>query len=132
MKIFITLKYKIDNQNHNKLTNMIENQCKKHNHIPFTAYREIDKKGLTSSKEWMPFVKEHIQTSNLMILVYEKGLQGGLVEEGIAYANGINIWLIHQKDEKVSRSVLGCANKIICYSNLSNLEKELSILLSKI
>ena len=74
----------------------------------------------------MPFVRRHILGSDLMIIIYDPELRGGLIEQGIAYANDIPVWLAHAKEHRVSSSVLGCADLVLAYSNAGELGAQLA------
>ncbi len=87
-------------------------------HIPFIATEEIVRAGLTAPKDFMPFVREHLADTDLMIVVYDPELCGGLIEVGIAYQRKIPIWLCHKAEEKVSSSTLGCSDVFLRYENV--------------
>jgi hypothetical protein len=93
-------------------------------HVPFIAYQEIAWRGLTP-KQFMPFVKEEISTSNIVLVVYSPDLRGGLVELGIAYALGVPIWLAASKGEHVSTSALACASQVFYFSTAQELVSSL-------
>jgi len=93
-------------------------------HEPFVAWKEIEEKGL-SPQQFMPFVCEHLQTSELLLILYHPELRGGLIELGIAFAYGIPIWLAHRTGEAVSSSALGCANRVLEYTGLDDLKEKL-------
>ncbi len=125
MKIFIVSKYKNNNASQEKLVDIIEQQCEKSGHKIFTGYKEIDKAKIISAKNWMPFVKKHIESSDILIVIYEKGLEGGLIEEGIAYGRNIPIWFLFKKGETVSSSAIGCADKKAEFEGLDDLRDKL-------
>jgi len=77
----------------------------------------------------MPFVREHLADADLFIVVYHPELRGGLIEVGIAYERGIPIWLCHKPEEKVSSSMLGCADMVMTYENVDELKEKVSKLL---
>ena len=95
-------------------------------HEPFLATDEIAGRGLTNPQDFMPFVREHIQTADLVILLHHPELRGGLIEAGIAYAQTIPIWLCHRPGEHVSSSMRGCADETFEYKRLDDLQKKLS------
>ena len=51
----------------------------------------------------------------------EEMFRGGLIEEGIAYAAGVPIWLLHCRGQRVSTSALACAERVIEYENLDDI-----------
>jgi hypothetical protein len=59
----------------------------------------------------------------LLIVVHHPELRGGLIELGIAYAYGIPIWLVHRGEEQVSSSIMGCADLVLEYSSLEELQR---------
>jgi hypothetical protein len=79
----------------------------------------------------MPFVRQHIRGSDLVIIIYHPDLRGGLIEEGIAYADNVPIWLLHKTPEScsnpqpVSSSALACANLVLEYTSLDELKLRL-------
>jgi hypothetical protein len=95
-------------------------------HTPFLAYQEIIQRGLFSSSAFMPFVRQEIQRCKLAIIVYNPDLRGGLIEAGLAYAFEIPIWLLHKHGETVSSSMLGCSSKVIAFTDLDDLAKQLA------
>jgi hypothetical protein len=99
--------------------------------IPFVATDEITKQGLTNPKEFMPFVKRHGETSDLMIVLYHPELRGGLIELGIAYANEMPVWLCYRSGQKVSSSASGCADLQIEFNDYEDLLQQLSVHLGR-
>jgi hypothetical protein len=95
-------------------------------HQPFLAYEEIARRGLADPAVFMPFVRQHIHSSQLMLLLYSPELRGGLVEAGIAYAMDVTVWLMHRSGQVVSSSALGCARQICCYGDANDLRRTLS------
>jgi hypothetical protein len=49
-------------------------------HTPFVGWREIRNRHLSAGREWMPFIKTLLSTCDLLILVYEESLRGGLCQ----------------------------------------------------
>ena len=94
-------------------------------HQPFLATDEIAKRGLTDPQEFIPFARQNLLDSDLVILLYHSELRGGLIEVGMAYAQEIPIWLCHRPGERVSSSLRGCADVTIEYESLEDLQKEL-------
>jgi len=114
MKIFITLKAIRDDPTLYTLAGTLEAEITRAGHTPFIASRELPKRGLAPG--FMTYIREHIQTSDLLLLLYHPDLRGGLIEQGIAYALHIPVWLAHTTGEKISTTARECATKIIAYS----------------
>ncbi len=91
-------------------------------HTPFAAWQEIEQRGLLAV-EFMPFVRQQISKSDLLLVLYHPELRGGLIEMGIAYGFGIPVWLAHRTGERVSSSALGCASETIPYNTLEELAR---------
>jgi hypothetical protein len=89
-------------------------------HEPWVAYREIEQRGLQPS-QFMPFVRAALGQSGLLLVLYEPDLRGGLIEMGIAYAMRVPIWLAYPIGIPVSNSAMGCANRLLPYTALSEL-----------
>jgi hypothetical protein len=85
-------------------------------HQPFLAYEEITRRGLVDPAAFMPFVRQHLHTSQLMLLLYSPALRGGLIEAGIAYALDVPVWLLHRAGLVVSSSALGGAPPLGWYT----------------
>src|SRR5512139_816413 len=94
--------------------------------VPFVATQEIARQGLTPA-QFMPFVRQRIQQAGLVIVIYDAELRGGLIEEGIAYAVGVPIWLLHRRGERVSSSARACAALVIEYAHLPALRQVLEL-----
>ncbi len=103
-----------------QLVGWVADAVRRAGHTPFVAYQEIAQRGL-KPKVFMPFVRQQIQQSGLTIVLYVPELRGGLIEEGIAYAAGVPIWLLHCRGQRVSTSALACAERVIEYENLDDI-----------
>jgi nucleoside 2-deoxyribosyltransferase len=99
-------------------------------HTPFVAYQEIIRRSLAAG-QFMPYVRNEISTSNIVLVVYSPDLRGGLIELGIAYALGVPVWLTARKDEPISTSAKACAERIINYSTVKELTSELYIAINE-
>jgi len=126
MKVFISLKIPRGNMELEKAAALLADAASQAGHEPFVAYREIRQRELVSPAEFMPFVRQEIRSSDLVIVLYDVELRGGLIEAGIAYACEIPIWLLHRLGERVSSSALGCAERVIAYQDLDNLREQLA------
>jgi hypothetical protein len=123
MKIFVTIKPPREDNSLQTLAAQIETEIKTAGFIPFIASKELEKHGLTPG--FMRFIEAHIRQSGLMLILYHHELRGGLIEEGMAYALGIPIWLAYHTDMKVSTTARECAATRIEYSSHKNLVSRL-------
>ena len=121
MKIFISLKAPRDDGDRRAASLALAEAVRAAGHEPFIAGKEIEKKGL-SPQQFMPFVREHLRTCDLLLVLYHPELRGGLIELGIAFAFGIPIWLAHQSGDTISSSALGCTDLVLEYSGLEDLQ----------
>lgn len=94
-------------------------------HQPFVATDEVARRGLADPKDLMPFARQNLADSDLVIVLYHPELRGGLIEAGMAYAQNIPVWLCHRADERVSSSMRGCADVTIEYKSLDELQNNL-------
>jgi len=131
MKIFISMKVPRGDRDLEQLAVLTAEVVRRAGYVPFTAPDEISKRGLSNSEEFMPFAKYHVETSDLLIILYHPELRGGLIELGVAYANEIPIWLCHKHGQSVSSSALGCAELVVEYTSLENLRSTLAAHLYK-
>jgi hypothetical protein len=120
MEIFISMKVSRGNILREQLAGLIAEAALQAGHTPFVATQEIARRGLTP-QQFMPFVRQRIQQAGLVIVIYDAELRGGLIEEGIAYADGVPIWLLHRQSEQVSSSARACAERVIEYESLDEL-----------
>ena len=121
IKFFLRLKAPRDDGNLRASSLSLAGAFRAAGHEPFIAWQEIEERGL-SSQQFMPFVREHLRACDLILVLYHPELRGGLIELGIAYAYGIPIWLAHQSGETISSSALGCADLVLQYSSLEDLQ----------
>lgn len=126
MKIFIAIRVPHVDPTAETLVSMLEQVLSTNGHIPFVAYREIKIRELTPA-QFMPYVREEISTSNIVLVVYSPDLRGGLIEMGIAYALGVPVWLAVRKGERVSTSARACARRIFEYEDRGELADKLRI-----
>jgi hypothetical protein len=126
MKIFVSLKVPRGNAELEQLASLTQKTIAEAGHEPFIASREIAAQGLAEPQNFMPFVRQHIAASDLLIVLYHPKLRGGLIELGIAYAHKIPIWLCYKSSSRVSSSALGCADLTIEYTDLDRLQEQLS------
>ena len=126
MKVFVAIRVPRDNPAAEHLVAVVGEVLRSSGNIAFVAYQEIARRGL-SPAQFMPYVREEISTSNIVLVVYSPDLRGGLIELGIAYALGVPVWLAVRKGERVSTSALACATQVIEYATLQELESGLRI-----
>ena len=124
MKIFISQKVPRGDEELRLISDLLLATVKSAGHQPFLATDEIARAGLTSPKDFMPFVRDHLADTDLFIVIYHPELRGGLIEVGIAYERRIPIWLCHKADEKVSSSMVGCADVVMEYNDLVDLKEK--------
>lgn len=120
MKIFVTLR--ADPALHT-LADLLEAEITRAGHTPFIASRELAKRGLHPG--FMRYIREELETSDLLLLLYHPDLRGGLIEQGIAYTLGIPVWLAHPIGLKISTTAQECANRLIPYQDYTDLITQL-------
>ena len=125
MKIFVSMKVPRADVELASIISTLDSTIRTTGHTPFIAPIEIEKAGITSPQAFMPFVRQHLATCDLCIVIYHPELRGGLIEVGIAYERRIPIWLCHKPNEKVSSSMLGCADVVLTYNDVSELSRKL-------
>ncbi|MCW5876041.1 MAG: hypothetical protein KIS85_04075 [Anaerolineales bacterium] len=123
MQVFVSAKAAYTEQV--DLLDLIEARLEAAGRPCFIATRELERRGLAPG--FMDAIRVELQRSDLLIVLYAPELRGGLVELGIAYALDIPIWLLCQAGEKVSRTALECASKVISYGDLEDLRTKLQI-----
>ena len=125
MKIFVSMKAIRADAELASVASALDSAIRTTGHEPFLATQEIANAGMTSPQEFMPFVRRELATCHLCILVYHPELRGGLIEAGMAYERRIPIWLCHKPNEKVSSSMLGCADVVLTYNDMNNLKAKI-------
>ncbi len=131
MKIFLSLKVPRGDAEREAIIAALSASLRAAGHLPFVATKEIARAQLSAPAEFMPFVRAHLADTDLFLLVYHPELRGGLIEAGIAYERKIPIWLYHRIGEKVSSSLLGCAETVTSYKNTADLQQKVSAALTK-
>ena len=126
IKIFLSLKVPRGDVEGEAIILHLEDSIRAAGHLPFVATEEIARAGLTAPQDFMPFVREHLEDTDLLIIVYHPELRGGLIEVGIAYEREIPIWLCCKENEKVSSSLLGCANAAMSYNGVDDLREKIA------
>ena len=125
MKVFVVVKVPRGQAERAELAQVVCQLFQNHGHEVFLAYREIEQRGISDPRQFMPLVRDQIRRSDLMLILYEAELRGGLIEAGIAYAAGVPIWLACRRGERVSTSALGCAEIVVEYNDLAELAQQL-------
>jgi hypothetical protein len=120
MKIFLSMKAPQGNKDQRTASFELEEAIRSAGHEPFVAWKEIEQQGL-SPQLFMPFVRDHLRTCQLLLVLYHPDLRGGLIELGIAYACGVPIWLAHSRRQHVSSSAMGCADLILEFATQDDL-----------
>jgi nucleoside 2-deoxyribosyltransferase len=125
MQVFVVIKVPRGQFERTEMAQAVCQALQSSGHEVFLAYQEIEQRGISDPHQFMPLVREQIRRSDLMIILYDAELRGGLIEEGIAFADGIPVWLAHRRGERVSSSALGCAESVVEYNDLNELEQQL-------
>ena len=131
MKIFIVVKVPRGDKERQEIARRLADFTRQAGHEPFVAFQEIIDRGIDRPDEFMPFARQQIHSSDLVVVLYHPQLRGGLIEMGIAYDRGIPIWLLHKPGERVSSSALGCAGQVVEYTGLDDLITQLTAQLCK-
>ena len=127
MKVFVAIKALRGQAERMSTAEAVRQVTQESGHEVFLASWEIEQRGISDPRQFMALVREQIRYSGLMIVLYNAELRGRLIEEGIAYADGVPIWLAHRRGERVSSSVLGCAESVVEYSDLQELAQQLRL-----
>lgn len=126
MKIFISLKVPRGDAEREAIIVHLRDAICTAGHIPFVATQEIARAELAAPQDFMPFVREHLADTDLLIVIYHPELRGGLIEVGMAFEHRIPIWLCHKPDERVSSSMLGSSDTIIVYKGINDLQNKIA------
>ena len=124
MKVFIAVRVPHTDTGYGDVIDVVTQTVLTGGHEPFIAYQEIARRNL-SPEQFMPYVRQEISTSDLIIVVYSADLRGGLIELGIAYGLGISVWLVVKSGQQVSSSALGSASHVIDYASTQELKTKL-------
>ena len=126
MKIFVAMRVPRHDPSAEQLATAVGEVISAAGHTPFIAYQEIARRGLPP-EQFMPYVRDEISTSNIVLVIYSPDLRGGLIELGIAYALGVPVWLAIHPGKHVSTSALACASKVFNFTTAQELSDELRI-----
>jgi nucleoside 2-deoxyribosyltransferase len=132
MKVFVAIKVPRGHAERTQMAQAVCQMLQDNGHDVFLAYWELEQRGISDPRQFMPLVREQIRRSDLMIILYDAELRGGLIEAGIAYAGGVPIWLAHRRGERVSSSALGCAEIVVEYSDPGDLVRQMLLRLSTV
>ena len=91
MKVFVAMKVPRADAELRQAAVMLAETISSSGNQPFVATDEIAKRGLTAPQDFMPFARQNLLDSDLVIVLYHPELRGGLIEAGMAYAQGIPI-----------------------------------------
>ncbi|MEW5871611.1 MAG: hypothetical protein AB1894_20240 [Chloroflexota bacterium] len=127
MQVFIIVKVPRGDAHRQQIAALAVDSVRQAGHQPFLAYQAILDEGLEDARLFMPFVRQHMRTAGLALLFYDPELRGGLIEEGLAFAYQVPVWLFHQVQERVSSSALGCAQRVFAYTDLEDLARQLRV-----
>ncbi|MCB9135757.1 MAG: hypothetical protein H6636_10040 [Anaerolineales bacterium] len=119
MKIFVTLRAIRADPTIPTLADLLETELTRAGHTPFIASRALEKRGLHPG--FMRYIRTELESSDLLLLMYHPDLRGGLIEQGIAYALNIPVWLAHPVGLKISTTARECATRLIPYQDESDL-----------
>ncbi len=126
-RIFVAMKVPRQGDEERRLiAQMLAESINRSGREPFIAYQEIQGLGNPSPRVFMPFVRQAMCACRLAIILYDPALRGGLIEAGLAYAEGIPIWVAHTTGEQVSSSLLGCAERVLIYRHPADLQEQLT------
>ena len=126
-KIFVAMKVPRQGDEERRLiAQMLAESITRSGREPFIAYQEIQGLGSPPPQAFMPFVRQAMRACQLAIILYDPALRGGLIEAGLAYAEGIPIWVAHTTGEQVSSSLLGCAERVLVYHDPADLQEQLT------
>lgn len=128
MQIFVTLKAPCEDPALQSLAGLLETEITRAGHSPFIASCELAKRGLAAG--FMQYIRQHIKNSDLLLLLYHPDLRGGLIEQGIAYALGIPVWLAHPADLNISTTARECATQNFPYHTPQHLLTQIHFKLS--
>ena len=132
MKVFVAIKVPRGHTERTQMAQAVSQMLQNNGHDVFLAYWELEQRGISDPRQFMPLVREQIRRSDLMIILYDAELRGGLIEAGIAYTIGVPIWLAHRRGERVSSSALGCAEIVVEYSDPGDLVQQMLLRLSTV
>ncbi len=131
-KVFIGMKVPRMDSNLEQIADLISDCAIQAGHTPLIAHREIAHLQLAHPDQFMPFVRERILASDLIVILYHPELRGGLIEAGIAYGLNKLVWLLARSGEKVSSSVTGCADQLVTYEDIDDLKLKLQSAFEKL
>jgi nucleoside 2-deoxyribosyltransferase len=124
MKVFIAVRVPRSTPEPGDVIRAVTQAVQAGGHTAFVGYQEIARRGL-SPEQFMPYVRQEISTSDLIIVVYSADLRGGLIELGIAYGLGIPVWLAVRSGVAVSSSTRASASQIFEYWSAQELKTKL-------
>ena len=118
IKAFLAIKYYEDMRN-KELIETIYSALKAQNIETFIFAKNVQNYGpcKMSGNEVMNLAFDTIKSSDIFIIDASELSIGIGVEAGVAYSNGIPIYLIANKNSYVSESIKGISKKVFLYSH---------------
>ena len=118
IKAFLAIKYYEDMRN-KELIETIYSALKAQNIETFIFAKNVQNYGpcKMSGNEVMNLAFDTIKSSDIFIIDASELSIGIGVEAGVAYSNGIPIYLIANKNSYVSESIKGISKKVFLYNN---------------
>lgn len=118
IKAFLAIKYYEDMRN-KELIETIYSALKAQNIETFIFAKNVQNYGpcKMSGNEVMNIAFDTIKSSDIFIIDASELSIGIGVEAGVAYSNGIPIYLIANKNSYVSESIKGISKKVFLYNN---------------
>ena len=118
IKVFLAIKYYEDMRN-KELIETIYSALKAQNIETFIFAKNVQNYGpcKMSGNEVMNLAFDTIKSSDIFIIDASELSIGIGVEAGVAYSNGIPIYLIANKNSYVSESIKGISKKVFLYNN---------------
>lgn len=117
-KAFLAIKY-YENMRNKELIEKIYSALKEQNVETFIFAKNVQNYGPCemSGNEVMKLAFDTIKSSDIFIIDASELSIGIGVEAGVAYSNGIPIYLIANKNSYVSESIKGISKKVFLYSH---------------
>ena len=132
MKLFITHTFK-GNENKSEIENLC-NLVNQSGWQDFSFIRDVEnfQKKFQNSKTLMSTARQAITECDALLFDLSDPSVGKGIELGIAYRLGKKIIIIKKPDTEIRNTVIGCADLVIDYTDISQITKPLSEYLSKL
>jgi hypothetical protein len=79
MQVFVVIKVPRGHAGRTETAQAVCQAIQSNGHEVFLAYQEIELRGISDPCQFMPLVREQIHHSDLMIILYDAELRGGLI-----------------------------------------------------